>query len=413
VQVGDVVNPDAVRYGKPLEGLRVLAFEHMQSLPYATQLLARLGADVVKIEPPGRGDAGRASRPAITEPDGDVVGATFLRNNLSKRSVTIDLKHPEGRDLALRLAGHFDIVAENGRPGVMARLRLAYEDVAAFHPRCIYVSVSGYGQSTASPYRDRPAFAPVVEAMTGAYEMRRRGDDAPVIAPMGALGDSASGVFAALGALAAVFHRDRTGEGQHVDVAMLDATIALTDIITNLWSLGLDAGNPGPVIMNPFRAADGWFVLQVIREHQFERLAETIGRADWLDDPRFATREGWVAHLDSDIRPAIEAWAAARSNQEVCDVLTAAGVAAGPCLTAAEVVADEHVAARHMLVEIPRHDGVAQPVLTPGNPIKFSKAAEGPDTRPPPLGHDTEAVLRAELGLDDVELARLRTGGVI
>jgi crotonobetainyl-CoA:carnitine CoA-transferase CaiB-like acyl-CoA transferase len=413
VRLGDVANRDASPHGRPLDGLRVLALEQMQALPYATQLLARLGADVVKVEPPRTGESGRGSMPAMTDPDGRQVGATFLRNNLNKRSVTIDLKSPEGRDLLLRLVPRFDVVAENSKPGSMARLGLAYEDIAAVHPTCIYVSVSGFGNTTVSPYREWLAFAPIVEAMTGMYEMKRVGDAPPVVGPMGAIGDIGAALYATIGVLAAVRHRDSTGEGQYVDIAMLDAAIAMTDLVTNLWSMGLRNGDVGPLIMKGFRAADGWFVLQVVRDHQFAALARLLGCEHWLDDERLRDRRGWVDHLDDTIRPAVEGWAATRTKTAACAELTAAGIAAGPCLADEEVVRDPHVEMRNMLVEIPRTDGVEQPVLTPGNPVKLSKMVEGPETRPPWLGEHTDEVLRTELGLGGTEITRLRALGAI
>ncbi|HEY6318072.1 MAG TPA: CaiB/BaiF CoA-transferase family protein [Acidimicrobiia bacterium] len=413
MKLGDVANADAERYGKPLDGVRILAAEQMQALPFGTQLLARLGAEVVKVEQPGDGESGRGALPAMTDPTGHRAGATFLRNNLSKRSVAIDLKAPAGRDLFLNLAGRFDVVAENFKPGTMARMGLGYEDLAARYPRLIYVSVSGFGNTVASPYDSWAAYAPIVEAMSGIYSFKQPPDQPPVVAPVGALGDISSAMFAVIGTLAALRARDQTGEGQYVDVAMLDAVVAMTDLVTNFWSMGLRPGGLGPLlIMDGFRAQDGWFVVQVGREHQFERLAKMIDEPGWLDDPRFTTREGWRVHLEDVIRPAIEAWAAGKTKLEAARELNEAGIAAGPVNTAPDVIDDPHVAARHMLVEVPRTDG-EPPYLMPGNPVKLTKVAEGPETRVPWVGEHTDDVLRAELGLDDAALARLRTDGVI
>jgi len=413
MKLGDVANADAERYGKPLDGVRILAAEQMQALPFGTQLLARLGAEVVKVEQPGDGESGRGALPAMTDPTGHRAGATFLRNNLSKRSVAIDLKAPAGRDLFLDLAGRFDVVAENFKPGTMARMGLGYEDLAARYPRLIYVSVSGFGNTVASPYDSWAAYAPIVEAMSGIYSFKQPPDQPPVVAPVGALGDISSAMFAVIGTLAALRARDQTGEGQYVDVAMLDAVVAMTDLVTNFWSMGLRPGGLGPLlIMDGFRAQDGWFVVQVGREHQFERLAKMIDEPGWLDDPRFATREGWRVHLEDVIRPAIEAWAAGKTKLEAARELNEAGIAAGPVNTAPDVIDDPHVAARHMLVEVPRTDG-EPPYLMPGNPVKLTKVAEGPETRVPWVGEHTDDLLRAELGLDDAALARLRVDGVI
>lgn len=413
MRLGDVSNAAAAGAGKPLDGVRILALEQMQALPYATQLLARLGADVVKVENPRGGDLGRGSQPAMKDPDGRDVGATFLRNNLDKRSVCIDLKSTAGRELVLRLAPGYDVIAENSKAGAMRRLGLGYDDIHTVHPRAIYLSVSGFGNTVASPYDSWPAFAPIVEAMSGIYEFRRLGDNPPVVAPVGALGDIGSGLFAVIGVLAALRHRDATGVGQHVDIAMLDAMVAMTDIVTNFWSLGLRDGTSAPLIMDGFRAADGWFVVQVGREAQFAKLAELVGEPHWIEDPRFTDRKGWVEHLDSVIRPAVESWAAGMTRREACEAMSAAGIAAGPCLHDHEVVSDEHVAARNMLVEMPRSDGVDEPVLVPGNPVKLTNVAEGPETRVPWLGEHTDELLRSELGLNHDELAALRRDGVI
>jgi formyl-CoA transferase len=165
--------------------------------------------------------------------------------------------------------------------------------------------------------------------------------------------------------------------------------------------------------MDGFKASDGWFIIQVGREPQFALLAELVGQPGWLDDPRLADRRGWVEHLDDVIRPAVEAWAADKTRLEACAALSAAGIAAGPCYRDEEVVADEHVAARNMLVEMPRTDGVDEPVLVPGNPVKLTNVAEGPETRVPWLGEHTDEVLTAELGLTEDRLAQLREDGVI
>jgi formyl-CoA transferase len=216
-----------------------------------------------------------------------------------------------------------------------------------------------------------------------------------------------------IGLQAGLRQRDRTGTGQQIDVAMLDAMVAVLDVVPNFWSMGSPFGTPWPGILHGFAAQDGWFMLQVLRPHQWPDLAQTIGRPEWADDARFATPQGWLDHLDSDIRPAIEQWSAHLSKLEACTALNDAGLVAGPCATDAEVVADAHLAQRHMLVEHPRTDGVAQPVLIPGLPVKFAEVAEGPERRVPWLGEHTDEVLTAELGLDAARLDALRADGVI
>jgi len=398
--------------GAPLSGIRILAIEQMQALPFSTQLLARLGADVVKIEPIS-GESGRGALPAILDPEGRRVGATFLRGNLNKRSMCVDLKTSEGRDLILRLVKRFDVVAENSRPGSMDAMGLGYPDIRKAHPGCIYASVSGFGKLLDSPYKSWPAYAPIVEAMSGIYEMKRQGDDPPEVSPVGALGDISAALFITIGILAALRQRDVTGEGQHVDVAMMDAVIAMTDIVSNFWSMGLANGEVGPVINHGFRASDGWFVLQVAREAHFARLAQTIGAPQWVDDIRFATRQGWLDHLEHVIRPAIEDWAASMTRLDVCRTLAAAGIAAGPCLRDDELATDPHILDHEMLIGIERPDGVDKPVLVVGNPIKFSGHDDMMDVRPPWLGEDTDAVLKTELGFDSDNVALLRSKGII
>lgn len=412
--VGDVVGPAGP---KPLEGIRILALEQMQALPFATQLLARLGADVVKVESPGSGDLGRGSLPAMADPEGRMVGATFLRNNLNKRSIAVDLKSERGRQLILDLAPKFDVVMENFRAGAIDRLRLGYDDLVVAHPSVVFCSLSGFGYSVngsaPSPYGSWPALAAIVEAMSGMYELKREEGKPPAVAPMGAVGDISSALFAAIGTLAALRLRDATGQPQRVDVAMFDVMLAMTDIVTNFASLGLRGGIGAAGIMTGFKASDGYFVLQVIREPQWAQVCQIIGKPEWVDDPRFATRADWNVALESDIRPAIEAWAAEKTKLECCTAFTSAGLTSGPVFDADEVMADPHVEARHMLVAMERTDGVADPVLTPGNPIKMAGVPEGPESRVPWLGEHTTSILEGELSLTADEVASLYRDGVV
>ena len=414
MRLGDVANADAARWGKPLDEVRVLAAEQMQALPYATQLMARLGADVVKVEHPGTGETGRGSFPHMLDPDGRPIGATFLRNNLGKRSVAIDLKHPDGRELFLSLVPRFDVVCENFKAGTMDRLGLGYDQVSERHPGAVYLSLSGFGNVGDTPYRSRPAYASIVEAMSGIYEYRREPGRAPRANPVGALGDISSALFGTIGVLAALRHRDHTGRGQMVDVAMLDAVMAMTDNVTNLWSMGIHGTVESEInaIVDTFAASDGYFVLQAVRPQHFVALAEVIGRPDWNEDPRFTASGGWIDNMD-EVRAAIEAWAGSRTKVEAAAALSAAGLASGPCFTPSEVIADPHVAARDMLVEVARTDDVDEPILVPGNPVKMSAVAEGPESRVPWLGEHTDDVLVAELGLGDADIAKLRAEGVI
>ena len=416
MRLGDVANAAFADAPRPLEGIRVLAAEQMAALPFATQLLARLGAEVVKVERPGTGETARQSQPTITDPEGRSVGATFLRNNLNKRSVTLNLKDPRGAELFRRLAPRFDVVCQNFRAGVADSLGIGYEAVRSVHPGVVYLSVSGFGTGPESPYRDMAAYSTSVEAMSGIYEYKRRPNSPPAANPVGPLGDISAALFGTVGVLAALRQRERPGPdsglGQHIDVAMLDATIAMTDIVTNFYSMGIpDEASSDVGVVETFAAGQGHFVLQVVREHHFQRLAEITGNSQWLDDDRLASRRGWVEHLGTMLRPGLERWAADKTNLEAVAALAAEGLAAGPSLTSAEVCADPHVAARDMIVEMPRPGG-GDPVYIPGNPIKMSRTAQGPETRVPWLGEHTDAVLGTELGLSAEELAELRADGV-
>ncbi len=415
MRVGEIRNPDRVRWGKPLDGVRVLSIEQMQALPYATQLMAHLGAEVVKVEPPGRGDSGRGATPRIADADGRPVGATFLRNNLSKRSIAVDLKTDEGRELILRMLPRFDVLAENFTPGVMERLGLGYDVVSKRQPELVVASISGFGNREESPYRSWPAYAPIAEAMGGIYEPTRKPDSPPPVVVAGALGDNASALFAVIGILSALRHRERTGRGQHVDVAMYDSMIAMADMVPQLWSLGAPASMATAgrtAIVAAFRARDGHFVIAVFREHHFERLARTVGHPEWIEDERFATRDGWAREIEPTLRPALEAWAADKSKLEAARILCEQGIAAGPSNRAEDLWNDPHVHAHDMLIEVPIPES-DRPMLVHGNPIKLSDVAEGPVRAFPGLGEHTDEVLRELLDLSDDEIEGYRRRGVV
>jgi len=415
MQLGEMRKAKGPPGGRPLDGVRILAVEQMQALPFATQLLAHLGASVVKIEHPVHGESGRGSRPQITDVDGRRVGATYLRNNLSKQSLALDLKHAEGRALFERLVPRFDVVAENFTPHTMKRLGIGYEVLSARHPRLIYLSISGFGHLAETPYGSWPAYAPIAEAMAGLYEPLREADRPPPVVVAGALGDNASALYAVIGLLAALRHRDATGQGQHVDIAMFDAMLAMTDMVPFMWSLGEPpsaATSKRTGLVNAFRAKDGYFVIAVFRDHQMEQLARLVGCEGWLTDERLATREGWARHSDDLIREGIEAWARDLSKLGAAERLCAAGIPAGPSNVAEDLHHDPHVRARDMLIEVPRPDA-ERPMLVVGNPVKLSGAQDGPVQRFPSLGEHTEALLHELLGLDGDEIARLRRSGAI
>lgn len=392
---------------QPLRGVRVLAVEQMISAPWCTQMLGRLGAEVIKVEHPTTGESGRASTPTVAGPDGRPVGATFIRNNLNKRSVGIDLKR--GADLVLDLAAHCDVFVQNFKAGALTAMGLGYEAVRARRPDVVYVSISGFGD-TQGPYRDWPAYASIAEAMSGIYDWAREPGRRPRINPVGGLGDIGTGMFAVIGILAALRQRDQTGGGAHLDLSMLDAMVAIADVVPAFGSLGETQRVPG-AILTTFAASDGDVVVQVSREHQFERLAQLVGRPEWLQDDRFATRAGWAAHTEDVVRPAVETWSAAMTMVEMASALADAGIPAGPCFDAEGVLGDPHLAARDMLRRFDRGDGGTYAV--PGNPIQVTGAAAPEDRRPPALGEDTDEVLAGLLGLGEDRISALRGEGVV
>jgi crotonobetainyl-CoA:carnitine CoA-transferase CaiB-like acyl-CoA transferase len=417
MRLGETANDGARAFGRPLDGVRVIALEQMQALPFATQLMARMGAEIIKVEEVGRGDSGRTATPTMTRENGEKVGATFLRNNLGKESVAIDFQSDRGRQLVLDLSRKADIVCENLGPGKAKRLDLDYETMSADHPELIYLSISGFGNDGLSPYEKWPAYASVAESMSGIYEYSRRPHQPPIINPVGGLGDTGSGMFGVIGVLAALRHRDATGLGQHVDVSMFDSMVAICDLAVNYWSMGQfrepDQEFDLPLILDSFQSADGWFIVQIVRDHQFERLANLVGHPEWVGDERFATRQGWRDHVEPVIRPAVEAWAADKTKLDAARMFAESGIAAAPCSSAADVAQDPHVALHNMLVELERTDGVDQPVLVAGNPIKMSKVAEGPERFVPMMGEHTASVLGSVLGLDDAAIDELISAGVI
>jgi crotonobetainyl-CoA:carnitine CoA-transferase CaiB-like acyl-CoA transferase len=371
-------------------------------------MLTRLGAEVIKVEHPTNGESGRSSSPTITGPDGKSVGATYIRNNLNKRSIGIDIK--QGANLVLDLAEKCDVFVQNSKAGSMEALGLGYDAVRERNPGVIYVSVSGFGNTTNSPYRDWPAYAGIAEGMSGIYQWARQPGQLPVINPMGGIGDIGSGMFATIGILSALLQRSTTGLGQHIDIAMYDSMLAIADVATAYASLGETQRAPGAII-STFAAADGDVIIQVSREHQFERLATIVGHPEWLEDERFATRDGWVTHRESVLRPAIEEWTSRLPKLEIAELLAKAGIPAGPCNDAADVIADPHVAMRNMLIPFERPDG--NPYLVPGNPVRVAGTKPFVDRRAPWLGEDTDDIMRDVLGLDAATINKLREGGII
>jgi formyl-CoA transferase len=393
----------------PLAGVRVLEATTTWAGPMCGCLLADFGADVVKVELPG-GEVARRSPPFLP---GTRTPVSFMHatTNRNKRSLCLDLRRPAGRDVFLRLAARADLLVENFRPGTMTSWGLGYAEVRQARPDVVYVSISGYGQW--GPERDRLGYDPLAQAASGFLALNGHPDCEPVKAPT-FLADDLAGVHAALAALAALHHRSRTGEGQHVDVSLLDAMLFQSTGYPTLAAMGVDL----PRLGNEFRIAaparvyparDGSLMAGVILDAQWRRLAAVIGRPELAEDPRYATT---AARLErrAEVDRLLAEWIAPRAAAEAAATLGAAGIPAEPVRTYAEAVADPHVRARGMLQSVPLEDGTPAPLVGPA--AKLSRTPTRIRTGPPALGAHGDDVLR-EIGLDDAAIAALRADGVL
>ena len=392
----------------PLAGLRVVEATTTWAGPMCGCMLADHGADVVKVEHPA-GEIARRAPPFLpgTDPPLSFMHATVNRN---KRSLALDLHDPRGRDVFLRLAERCDVVIQNFRPGTLDAWGLGYEAVRARRPDVVYVSISGFGQY--GPLHERVGYDPLAQAASGFLSLNGSPDGEPVKSPT-FLADDLAGLHAAFATLSALRHRDATGEGQHVDVALLDAMLFQS---TGYLTLGA-MGEPLPRLGNEFRVAapantyrcrDGRVMAGVLLDAHWKKLARAIGRPDAADDPRYATTlerlarrrevDGWLAD-----------WAGERSVEEAVRELNAVGVPAAPVRSYAEAAADPHVAARNMLRTLPQEEGTQAPITGP--PAKLSRTPVDVRSAAPALGAHTEEVL-AELGLDATARRALLEAGV-
>ena len=398
-------DPDTDGSGRsslPLTGMRVIDLTHMLAGPYCTWLLGALGADVVKVEIPGRGDFTRSIAPFL---DGRSI--YFLSVNRNKRSIALDLKHPDGRDVLLQLVRGADVLVENNRPGAMARLRLDYAALAPLNPRLVYASVSGFGQT--GPYSSRPAFDAVIQAMSGLMSVTGEEGGAPV--RVGAsIGDITSGMFAVIGILSALQQRQRTGRGTHVDVAMLDAQLAtLENAVARFLNAGdvpRRIGSRHPLIA-PFQAfptSDEPIVVCVDTEEQWRRLCEVLGRPELLTEPRFRDGNTRVQNHALLEKALVEVFRT-RGRAAWLAALEAASVPAGPINSIPEVVHDPQIDARRMISAIGGGAFVSQPV-------RMATQETWPELPAPELGQHTDEVL-GELGYRPQDITRLKALGAI
>jgi crotonobetainyl-CoA:carnitine CoA-transferase CaiB-like acyl-CoA transferase len=391
----------------PLDGFRVLDLTRFLAGPYCTMVLAELGADVIKVERFPEGDDSRRLAPKV---NGESY--PFAMPNRSKRSLAVDLKSPAGRDLFLHLARDADLVVENFRPGVVQRLGIDYEAVKAVRDDILYCSISGFGQT--GPYRDRAGFDIMAQGVTGFMRMTGQPDGRPAKVGI-AINDIAAGVTGVYSILAAEMMRRQSGEGQHIDISLVDAGLAWT-----VWESGAYFGNgevPQPTgtrhrrsaPYQAYRTADGYVTIGANNQRLWERLVTVLDRPGWLDDPRFHTHAARLENID-ELEREIEAVTTMRTTEDWILQLEQAGVPGGPVLTYDEALADPHVQARGMVVEVD-HPIVGR-MRTIGTPAKFSGfdySVRGPA---PWLGQHTTEVMR-ESGLDDDEIERLYADEVV
>jgi crotonobetainyl-CoA:carnitine CoA-transferase CaiB-like acyl-CoA transferase len=392
----------------PLSGLRVIDLTRVLAGPFATQSLGDLGAEVLKIEPPGGGDETRHFPPFI---EGE--SHYFLGINRNKKSLVVDLQQQAGKEILRRLVARADILVENYRPGVMERLGLGYAALSEINPRLIYCAISGFGLS--GPLRDKPSFDIVTQALSGALSINGERGHMPV--KMGIpLGDMVGGVFGPMAILAALHERGRTGEGRLIDISLYDGLIGMLGYFAQLaFITGEDpppmgSSHPNIVPYGSFPAADGSIIIAVLSESFWGKLCEALERPDLATDARFATptlrrdQRDEVDKIISDITRT-------RSVAEWQRRLTAADVPHAPVLGVTAALAHPHAVARGMVVEA-EHDAIGA-IKVIGRPIKFPGAEQPPVTAPPTLGQHTEAVLREQLGYSAAEIAALREARVI
>ncbi|MDR5655355.1 CaiB/BaiF CoA transferase family protein [Ruixingdingia sedimenti] len=400
---------------RPLEGIRVLTVENFLAAPYCSMWLADAGAEVVKVENREGGDMARQTSPVKHDAEGNPRGLSLLRASRNKKSLTLDLKHPEGKAIFTELAREADIVVENLRAGVMDRLGLGYAELSQANPRLIYVAISGFGQKhlLPSPCIDAPAFDIVGQALSGLMNRPERTGDRPTYLGF-SLADIEAGILGAYGATLALIQRGRTGKGQLIDISLYDACLILNEISVAMYSGQKAKSAPGlHAVTAPFgsyRTKDGHIVIAVLGEHIWHRFCAAIGMPGLKDDPRFRdglSRSRENAALTDSFAP----WLMSRTRAEALEALLAAGVPAAAVNDVEDIFDCPHVAARQMLVTL--DDPAWGPVQVVGNPVKMSGVPPVEARLPPALGEHTAEVLESWLGLDPARIAGLRARRVV
>lgn len=398
-----------------LSHIRVLDLTRVLAGPWCAQTLADFGADVIKVERPGAGDDTRHwGPPYLKDADGadTAEAAYYLAANRNKRSVTVDIATPEGQQIVRELAAQSDVVLENYKVGQLKKYGLDYESLRAVKPDLVYCSVTGFGQT--GPYAHRAGYDFIVQGIGGFMSITGERDSEPGGGPQKAgvaIADLATGLYSTIAVLAALAHRDRTGEGQHIDMALLDVQVALlANMNTNFLASGKPPvrwGNAHPNIVpyQTFQTSDGWIIVAVGNDGQFRKFVEAGGRPELADDERFAANPSRVRHRDT-LVPILAEMVKARGKADWIGALEAAGVPCGPINDLDEVFDNEQVVARGMQVSLPHPCGADVKLVR--NPIRMSATPPEARTAPPLLGAQTEDVLREMLGYDDARIAALK-----
>ena len=400
----------------PLAGLQVLDLSRVLAGPWCSQVLGDLGADVIKVEQPGQGDDTRRWGPPFLD-DGSRDSAYYLCANRNKQSVAINMADPEGAALIRRLAAQADVVIENFRVGGLAKYALDYPSLKAIKPDLIYCSITGFGQD--GPYKDVGGYDFLIQGLSGLMSVTGLPDDVPGGGPMKVgipVSDLSTGLYAAISILAALNHRNRTGEGQHIDLALLDTQVSLLTNQASNWMNGamqprrLGNQHPNTVPYQDFPCADGDILVALGNDRQFRTFTAMIGLADLADDERFANSAGRSVNRDALI-PRMSAATAQWKATDLIAAMEAAGLPGGKVNEIPEVLEHPQIKARALVHEIERSDGT--PVKFLGFPAKLSASPADYRHAPPRSGEDTIAVLEAKFELTKQEIARLIEAGVI
>ncbi|MBI3248164.1 MAG: CoA transferase [Deltaproteobacteria bacterium] len=393
----------------PLAGLRVLEACTTWAGPMCTSLLADMGADVIKTELP-EGEVIRSMPPFLpdAEPPLPIPHATLNRN---KRSLSLNLRTPDGREIFLKIAARVDIVVQNFRPGTMDKWGVGYEAVRSVKPDIIYVSISGFGQF--GPEHDRAGYDTLAQALSGFMALNGEPNGGPVRAAT-ALGDDLAGLHAALSALAAVYHHRQTGEGQHIDVSLLDSVLFQSNGFLTLGALGIPnprLGNESPFAFpaNVYACNDGHIRVAVVLDSHWKVLVRLLNRPELADDPEYAALSKRMNHRE-EVNAMIAVWCAARSSAEAIAQCLKAGLAVAPIRTYEQAARDPHILARDMLQDTPQANGVTIPITGPA--AKFSRTPTRVRSGAPVVGAHDEEILQ-DLGLTAADIAQLRQKGVL